>query len=146
MKFRSSVSWWYIAILMLFFTMLGLAAVQFTNGFDWFTFIVVIAYVLFIGISLIPQILNTTYTITDRDIVITNGFKAKTSIPIKKIEAVEAFKPKTPSIAMGGQRITIVYRDGKTKLQLGISPLNIKLFIETLKTKMIERTQHDRKN
>jgi len=146
MKFRSSVSWWYIAILMLFFTMLGLAAVQFTNGFDWFTFVVVIAYVLFIGISLIPQIVNTTYTITDRDIVITNGFRAKTLIPIKKIEAVEVFKPKTPSIAMGGRRITIVYRDGKTKLQLGISPLDIKLFMDTLKAKMIERTQHDRKN
>ena len=143
MKFRSSVSWWYIAILILFFTMLGLAAVQFIEtGFDWVTLIVVIAYVLFIGLSLVPQILNTTYTITDKEIVIAYGLRAKTIIPIKKIEAVEAFQPKTPSIAMGGKRMTIVYRDGKTKLKLAISPLDTKQFLETLKTKMIERTQH----
>lgn len=143
MKFRSSVSWWYIAVLMLFFTMLGLAVVQFIEtGFDWITLIVVVAYVLFIGLSLVPQILNTTYTITDKEIVISHGFKAKTVILIKKIEAVEAFQPKTPSIAMGGKRMTLVYRDGKTKLKLAISPLEMKKFIETLKAKMIERSQH----
>ena len=146
MKFNSQVSWWYYAILALFVMMLGLSIFQFIeDGFDWVTFIIVIAYVIFIALSLIPQLVNTNYTLTDKEIIIRNGLQKPVAILIKRIDAVEKYVAKTPSVALGGRRLTIVYKDGKTKHKLAISPVRPHEFIEALKNKMIERShQNDR--
>lgn len=144
MKFNSSVAWWYYAVLGLFITMLGLSIYQFLDkGFDWVTLIIVIAYIIFIAVSLIPQMVNTNYTITDKELIIRNGFQKPVAILLKRIDAVEKYQAKTNSIALGGKRLTIVYKDGKTRHKLGISPVRPAEFVAYLKTKLIERSHQN---